>query len=294
MTSRVLVDGKRKENRTGVDTLSKFGEHYTVDLQKGFPMLTTKAVSWKNIVIEMLWFLSGSTDIGILQKHGCKFWDSWAGNDGRVPSAYGYFWRQFPQTFDSVGKRIPEGYDGHVDQLARVVDMLKKSPNTRRAVVTAWLPENALNSKLPPCHLMFVFNTQYDYDGNQSLCLHLTQRSADIALGVPYNLASYALLLHLMSRFVGIPVGLFSHSLVDAHIYTSKPDGSMAEYDHVPGLLEQVNRNTLELPMLELDESIQSLEDVERLTSESTETILDKIKLVGYTHHPAIKFKVAV
>lgn len=319
----VLHNGTRKENRTGVDTLSCFNVNYSIDLNRGFPLMTTKFVSWKNIVIEMLWFLSGATDIKLLQRHGCKFWDAWADKDGKVPSAYGNFWRRFPVHRDTVvTQTIVEGTEYSLpltqevdktipafnDQIRYVIDQLKTNPMSRRMVVTAWAPENAQTSALPPCHSVFMVNvrnveremendcgcgceyTQFE----KEVCLHLTQRSADIALGVPYNIASYALLIHLLARFSGLKPGTFGHTMVDAHVYTKKPDGSMAEYDHVPGLVHQLLREPLPLPELVISDDIKTLEDVESLLDKDTDTIMSKFVLNGYTYHPPIKFKVAV
>ena len=278
-----LERGTRKPNRTGVDTISTFNINYEIDLAAGFPLLTTKEISWKNIVIENLWFLSGETDIGFLQKHGCKFWDPWADERGRVPSAYGNFWRSFP---------LPDNRGN--DQIAYVIKQLRENPMSRRMVVSAWAPGNAQQSELPPCHAFWVVNVQHGADGAPALCLHLTQRSCDVALGVPYNIAGYALLLELLARFGGMRAGLLAHTLVDAHIYTAKADGTMAEYDHVPGLREQLKRAPRSLPSLEIDESIRSLDDIAPLLEMNTEEILAKFSLRGYDPHPAIQFKVAV
>ncbi len=283
----VLARGHRKPNRTGVDTISTFNENYEIDLRSGFPLLTTKEMSWKNIVVENLWFLSGETHIGLLKKHGCKFWDPWADETGRVPSAYGNFWRHFP-VHDASGQPT------HIDQLHWVESELKRNPMSRRLVVTAWAPGNAQSSRLPPCHLLFVFNVQLDERGEPHLCLHLTQRSADVALGVPYNIAGYALLLELFSRFSGIPSGIFGHTLVDAHIYTRKADGTMAEYDHVPGLTVQLEREPRPLPTLAIDPAIRSLDDVRNLLEADTATVMKHFVLEGYEPYPAIPFKVAV
>ena len=152
----VLEKGTRKENRTGVDTLSTFNINYEIDLREGFPLLTTKEISWKNIVVENLWFLSGDTHIGLLQKHKCKFWDPWADESGKVPSAYGNFWRHFPDS--RPGAAQPR----FSDQLAWVLAELKRNPMSRRLVVSAWAPGNAQTSKLPPCHCLFMFNVQLD------------------------------------------------------------------------------------------------------------------------------------
>jgi thymidylate synthase len=309
----VLERGTRKPNRTGVDTLSTFNVNYAIDLQEGFPLLTTKKINWKNIVVELLWFLSGRTDIGILKKHKCEFWSAWADPEtNEVDSAYGNMWRKFPVHIPRSMKLPDDSFMdvpavGFNDQLAWVIDTLKRDPMSRRMVVSAWAPENAQTSRLPPCHCLFVVNVQntrsrqHDFnDGGdywideQRLCLHLTQRSCDIALGVPYNIASYALLMHLLSRFSGIPVGTFGHTLVDAHAYTCKADGSMAEYDHVPGLREQLSREPRPLPRLEIAESIQSLADVEALIEADTDEVMRHFVLHGYEPHEAISFKVAV
>jgi len=325
LVKNVLSNGTRKENRTGVDTISTFNENYEVDLADGFPLLTTKQMSWKNIVVENLWFLSGEKNIEFLHRHGVRFWDSWIDERGEVPSAYGNFWRKFPVhgTFmydncnefgDSLGHPIPKPTVAYNDQIRWVSDELKRNPMSRRMVVSAWAPGNAQTSKLPPCHAMFVLNVQNEesccygaiafgqHEGGcdrrptQRLCLHLTQRSCDVALGVPYNIAGYALLLELFSRFSGIQAGIFAHSLIDAHIYTSKPDGSMSEYDHVPGLREQLTRTPRPLPRLIIDDSIRTLEDVEACLdpSVSTEHLLKLFRLEGYDPYPAIPFKVAV
>lgn len=283
----VLDEGTRRENRTGVDTLSTFNVNYEVDLRQGFPLLTTKAISWKNIVVENLWFLSGERHIGLLRKHKCKFWDPWADAEGYVPSAYGNFWRRFP-VHDA------EGRAAFNDQVRYVIDELARNPLSRRLVVSAWAPGNAQTSKLPPCHAMFVLNVQMDDAGQPWLNLHLTQRSCDVALGLPYNIAGYALLLQLFSRFSGIPAALFAHTLIDAHVYTCKPDGSMDDYDHVPGLREQLGRKPLPLPRLTLSDELRGLDDLKPLLELDTEALMRHFVLEGYDPHPAINFKVAV
>lgn len=283
---RVLDTGRRKANRTGVDTLSTFNVNYQIDLRQGFPLLTTKEISWKNIVVENLWFLSGDTRIDLLRQHGCRFWNPWADEDGKVPSAYGNFWRHFPVHNDNQ--------TSFNDQISWVVGELRNNPDSRRLVVSAWAPGNAQSSALPPCHAFWVLNVQRDENGAPLLCLHLTQRSCDVALGLPYNIAGYAFLLELISRFSGIPAGFFGHTLIDAHIYTAKADGSMAEYDHVPGLRQQLLREPVALGRLEIDPSVQKLEDIDGLLEASTDSLLDTFRLSGYTPHPAIGFKVAV
>jgi thymidylate synthase len=274
-----------------VDTLSTFNVNYEIDLRQGFPLLTTKEISWKNIVIENLWFLSGDTHIGLLKKHGCKFWDPWADDSGRVPSAYGNFWRHFPVHAAVEGREPRAAYR---DQIAWVVEELRRNPMSRRLVVSAWAPGNAQASNLPPCHLLFALYVQLDEGGEPMLCLHLTQRSADVALGVPYNIAGYALLLELFARFAGMRAGLFAHTLVDAHVYTAKADGSMAEYDHVPGLRKQLEREPRPLPRLAIGPAIRALDDLNPLLQAETPAILEQFVLTGYEPHPAIPFKVAV
>jgi thymidylate synthase len=282
----VLDNGTRKVNRTGVDTLSTFGYFYEYDLANGFPLLTTKEISWKNIVVENLWFLSGATNIALLKKHNCKFWDPWADEKGEVPSAYGNFWRHFP-----VHRGGEPGWN---DQVRWVLAELAKNPNSRRLVITAWAPENAQNSKLPPCHAMYVLNVQHTKEGEPRLNLHLTQRSCDVALGIPYNIAGYALILELFSRFSGIRAGQWAHTLIDAHIYTAKPDGSMAEYDHVPGLREQLTRTPRKLPKLTISPDIRKLDDLLPLLEADTDEVMRHFVLEGYDPYPALKFKVAV
>lgn len=291
LVERVINTGTRKANRTGIDTISTFNLNYEIDLNEGFPLLTTKEVSWKNIVIENLWFLSGSTDIRLLQKHGCKFWDPWADPDtSKVPSAYGNFWRHFPTTSkDDKSNQLELN-----DQVAWVIGELKRNPMSRRLVVSAWSPGNAQNSQLPPCHAFWVLNTQYNTQGEAQLCLHLTQRSADVALGVPYNIAGYAFLLHLIGRFTNMSVGSFGHTLIDAHIYTSKPDGSMAEYDHIPKLKQQLTRPPRTLPTLSIDSRIQTLDDIKHLLELNTDEIMAYFPITNYQPHGKLNFKVAV
>jgi len=287
LVRQVLDQGTRKPNRTGVDTLSTFNLNYAVDLTQGFPLLSTKAISWKNILVENLWFLSGATDIGLLKKHGCRFWDPWADENGQVPSAYGNFWRHFPIQNE-------QGEVGYNDQIAWLVAELQRNPMSRRLVVSAWAPGNAQRSGLPPCHALWVVNVQLDADGRQRLCLHLTQRSCDVALGVPYNMAGYSFLLLLLSRFSGITPGIFAHTLVDAHVYTAKEDGSMAEYDHIPGLQRQLTRQPKALPSLQIDGSIRQLDDISAVLDADTATLLSLFRVEGYNPEPAINFKVAV
>lgn len=282
LVSNVLNNGTIKKNRTGIDTISTFNENYEIDLRKGFPLLTTKEISWKNIVVENLWFLSGRRDISFLHNHGCRFWDIWADKNGLVPSAYGQFWRKHPSMIHDETRLF--------DQIKYVIDELKTNPMSRRLVVSAWSPGNAMYSKLPPCHLMFIFNVQIEPDGHPILNLHLTQRSGDVGLGIPYNIAGYAFILSLVARITGIQAGIFAHSIVDAHIYTSieKP-----EYDHVPGLLEQLKRKPRKLPKLYIDPCIRTLDDVEAMLVAETDILLDVFRLEEYNPHESIYLKVA-
>jgi len=284
----VISSGTLKKNRTGVDTISTFNINYEIDLREGFPLLTTKKMSWKNIVIESLWFLSGKINLELLRKHGCKFWDPWADKYGNVPSAYGNFWRHFPTEIDGDGTLY------FLDQIRTAVDELKSNPMSRRIVVSAWSPGNAWFSKLPPCHAMFILNVQIDERGEPILCLHLTQRSCDMGLGVPYNIAGYSFLLHLFSRFTGIKVGIFAHTLVDAHIYVAEKGSENEKFDHLRPLKEQLQRFPTRLPNLIIHRDIQTLEDVQAVIYEETDTILETFKLVDYNPAPAIRMKAAV
>ena len=269
----VLEQGTLKHSRTGVDTISYFGAHYRVDLSKGFPLLTTKEVNWPAVLRELLWYLSGEDHIRNLRQH-TKIWDAWADEQGNLDTAYGRYWRRFPHPYkDEKGHwQVRE-----VDQIKFVIDTLRNEPTSRRMVVTAWEPGNATTSKLPPCHYSFVFNVQGD-----KLNCHLTQRSGDIALGIPFNLACYATLTQMIAQEVGLQPGWFGHTIVDAHIYTAAPDSGLAEYDHVPGLREQLKREPRPLPRLVIAKK------------PFDELKFEDFKLEGYNPHPKIKFKVAV
>lgn len=273
LVSQVLEQGERKPSRTGVDTISVFGAHYRVDLADGYPLLTTKQMYWKSMLHELLWYLSGEDHIRNLRTK-TKVWDAWADAEGNLETAYGYFWRRFPSA-----KR---GKDGswtvrEVDQIRHVIETLKREPTSRRLVVTAWEPGNAIASRLPPCHYTFAFNVN-----RGRLNCHLNQRSGDVALGIPFNLAAYAALTQMIAQEVGLEPGVFSHFIVDCHVYTASADGGNAEYDHVPGLLQQLERAPRKLPTLRI-----APKPVDELRFEDFE-------LVGYDPHPKIDFKVAV
>jgi len=269
----VLENGVRKKSRTGVDTLSYFGAFYRVDLSKGFPLLTTKKMKWKSMLHEVLWYLSGEDHIRNLRKK-TKIWDAWADEDGNLDTAYGHYWRHFPSAQkDKDGNwQVRE-----VDQIQYVINEIRNNPYSRRMVVTAWEPGNATTSKLPPCHYTYTFNVS---DGK--LNCHLTQRSGDIALGIPFNLAAYSLLTQIIAQETGLGVGYFAHSIVDAHIYYAEKGSPMEKYDHSEGLKEQLKREPMSLPKL-----IIAKKPIDELTFEDFE-------LVDYKSHDPIKFEVAV
>jgi thymidylate synthase len=322
LVKHVLDNGTRKENRTGVDTISCFNYNYTHNLNDGFPLLTTKSINFKNIVIELLWFLTGTNDSSFLERHKCGIWRPWYNPDGSVNAAYGAAWRHFAahsivtkqdpehtcvnchttEVSDCIcGKNDPYLAPSYNDQIRWVLDKLKSKPMSRDLVVSAWQPHIAQNPPTPnaywaPCHTMFILNVQNTLDGGKKLCLHLTQRSGDCLIGIPFNLASYSLLCHLFARFSNLEPGVFGHSIIDAHIYCAKSDGSMSEYDHTIGAKEQLNRTPKALPKLIISDSIKTLDDVEKLLhpSVSTDDVMKCFVLENYKPAPAISFKVAV
>jgi thymidylate synthase len=269
----VMDEGTRKPSRTGVDTISYFGAFYRVDLSKGFPLLTTKKMEWKSLLHEVLWYLSGENHIRNLQKH-TKIWNAWADEKGNLETAYGYYWRHFPSAKkDEKGNWQVE----EVDQIKYVIDELKRKPYSRRLVVTAWEPGNATKSKLPPCHYSFAFNVN---DGK--LNCHLTQRSGDIALGIPFNLAAYSILTQIIAQEVNLDLGFFAHTIIDAHIYVGDKGTPNEKYDHLEGLKEQLKREPLPLPKL-----IIARKPIDQLE-------FDDFELINYQYHDKIKFEVAV
>ena len=254
LVTRVL-NGDCKESRNGSKTLYSFSESYKVEVEGDkWPLLTTKRVNWKAVIAELLWYLSGDDTITELKKH-TSIWNPWADENDKVPSPYGYYWRNF---------------NGE-DQILNILSTLLTDPSSRRMVLSAWDRSNAWHSELPPCHAMAVFST----NSNRLNC-HLTQRSGDIAIGIPFNLACYTLLMKLMAREVGMETGTFSHTIVDAHIYANKPN-------HIPGLLKQLERDPVELPDLHITPG----KGIFDLT-------LDDFTLEGYNPHPPIKFEVLV
>lgn len=264
LVDRVLTNGIRKHNRTGVDTISCFAEHYTIDLSKGFPLVTTKKVNFKSLLHEVLWYLSGDDHIRNLRQH-TKIWDAWADADGNLETAYGRFWRRFPSA--QMNHATGQYEVKEIDQIAEVIRLLKTQPESRRMVVTAWEPGNALFSKLPPCHYTFAFNV---FD-NKLNC-HLTQRSGDIALGIPFNIAAYSMLTQAVGQDVGIEPGFFSHTIIDAHVYVN----------HVDGLKEQLKRTPKPLPQLQI-----AHKPIDELKFED-------FTLLNYVCDAPIKFDVAV
>ena len=276
LVRNVLENGVRKENRTGIDTLSSFAEFYKVDLSKGYPLLTTKKVYFRSVILELLWYLRGEDHIRWLRdENDCHIWDAWADDDGHVGPIYPVLWRRFPYVEEEEVRF--EGDASHIvrtqmvkkefDQVQRAIDMLKNNPNSRRIVVSAWHPGLLREMALPPCHLMYIFNVA---DGK--LNCHLTQRSGDIALGIPFNLACYAALTMAVANEVGLEYGTFAHTIVDAHIYVN----------HIDGLKEQLTREPRERPRLEIADK-----PVDELT-------FDDFTLHDYNPHPSIKFEVAV
>ncbi|NNF57378.1 MAG: thymidylate synthase [Rhodothermaceae bacterium] len=291
LVARVLERGVRKTNRTGTDTISSFAEFYSVDLAEGYPLLTTKKVYFGSMLHEVLWYLSGDDHIRELRRH-TGIWDAWADDDGNLETAYGRFWRRFPLPpegtalggevwADAKHPSVRREADGSLtfDQLGYVVDTLRRSPMSRRLVVSAWHPANAAVSLLPPCHYTFCFNVAPADDGGPDfLHCHLSQRSADLALGVPFNLACYALLTHVLAELVGLRPGRFAHTLIDAHIYVN----------HVEGLQEQLTRTPFPAPRLHLARHADgSPKELDALAFED-------VTVEGYAHHDAIRFPVAV
>ena len=291
LVRRVLERGVRKENRTGTDTLASFGEHYSVDLAEGYPLLTTKKVYFSSMLREVIWYLSGADHIRELRQH-TKIWDAWADDAGDLQTAYGRFWRRFPvpasgvalgdeRWADASHPDVTQEADGSLsfDQIGYVIRELRRNPMSRRLVVSAWHPANAAVSRLPPCHFAFVLNVTPAADGGPAfLNGHLSQRSADLALGVPFNLACYSFLIHAIAGMTGLRPGRFAHALVDAHIYVN----------HVDGLREQLTRTPRPAPTLSIaplaDGSPRGLDDLR----------FEDVALHGYSPDPAIKFEVAV
>jgi thymidylate synthase len=255
---RVRAEGARKTDRTGTGTLSVFGHQMRFDLAQGFPLVTTKKLHLKSIVHELLWFLAGDTNTAYLKAHGVSIWDEWADAKGDLGPVYGAQWRSWPRR---------DG--GTVDQIAWVVDEIRRNPDSRRLVVSAWNPADLDRMALAPCHCLFQF---YVADGRLSCQLY--QRSADIFLGVPFNIASYALLTHMVAQVTGLEPGDFVHSFGDAHLYLN----------HLEQAELQLSRAPRALPRLKLNPEVQSIFDY----------TFDDVAVEGYDPHPAIRAPVAV
>lgn len=258
LVQRVLSEGVQKEDRTGTGTISVFGHQSRYNMADGFPMLTTKKLHLKSIVYELLWFLAGDTNTKYLQDNGVRIWNEWADENGDLGHIYGFQWRSWP---DYNG--------GHIDQITEVVNTIKNNPDSRRIIVSAWNVADIPNMNLPPCHAFFQF---YVADGKLSLQLY--QRSADIFLGVPFNIASYALLLKMMAQVTGLEAGDFVHTLGDAHIYTN----------HIDQLKMQMERELRTLPQMIINPDVKSIFDFK----------FEDFKLEGYDPHPHIKGEVAI
>jgi len=265
LVKNVLKNGIRKENRTGIPTISSFSEFYKVDLSEGFPLITTKKVFFRSVILELLWYLRGEDHIRWLRdEKNVHIWDAWADDDGHVGPIYPVLWRRFPYPQEDKNGNVTKG---EFDQIQYVIDQIKTNPNSRRMVVSTWNGGLLNKMALPPCHIMIIFNVS----GGKLHC-HLTQRSGDIALGIPFNLACYAALTMVIAQETGLEPGTFAHTIVDAHIYEN----------HVDGLKEQLTRDPLPLPKLEI-----AKKPIDELD-------YDDFTLKNYEHHPHIKFEVAV
>ena len=258
LLEQIIQTGVSKEDRTGTGTLSIFGPQLRFDLNEGFPLLTTKKVHFKSVVYELLWFITGSTNVQFLQENGVSIWDEWADAEGELGPVYGKQWRRWQKPDGSV-----------VDQLAEVVEQLRRNPDSRRLLVSAWNVADIPSMALPPCHAFFQF-----YVADNKLSCQLYQRSADVFLGVPFNIASYALLTHMVAQVCGLGVGEFVHTMGDAHLYLN----------HLEQAKLQLSREPRPLPRLVLDPTVKNLDDF----------VYEHIQLVGYDPHPAIKAPVAV
>ncbi len=261
----VLKHGEKKEDRTGTGTISVFGYQAKYDLREGFPILTTKKVLFDAVVRELLWFLKGATNINDGLKEYTPIWNAWADEDGELGPIYGYQWRKWEKfVWDEDIKAYRKE---HIDQIKAAIDMIKNNPISRRIIVSAWNVADIDKMALPPCHTLF----QFYVIGNRLDC-QLYQRSADIALGVPFNIASYALLMTMVAQECGLTPGIFVHTLGDAHIYLN----------HIEGLKLQLSRTPKKLPRIEVaDKPVLDI-------------TFEDIKLVGYEHYPFIRFPIAV
>jgi len=258
LVQRILDEGVEKGDRTGTGTRSVFGHQMRFDLSAGFPLVTTKKIHVKSVVGELIWFISGDTNVKYLQDNGISIWNEWADEAGDLGPVYGHQWRSWP---------TPDG--GTIDQLRDVIEQLKVDPDSRRHIVSAWNVADLDAMALAPCHAFFQF-----YVAEGRLSCQLYQRSADVFLGVPFNIASYALLTHMVAQVAGLEVGDFVHTLGDAHLYSN----------HLDQAREQLTRDPRPLPELWLDPAIVSIDDF----------TLESVKIAGYDPHPLIKAPIAV
>lgn len=258
LLERVLEEGIDKADRTGTGTRSVFGHQMRFNLEEGFPALTTKKLHFRSIIHELLWFLQGNTNVKYLQENGVRIWNEWADEKGELGPIYGYQWRSWPS---ANGK--------HIDQISQVIESIQKNPNSRRHIVSAWNVSELENMALPPCHILFQF---YVADGKLSCQLY--QRSADIFLGVPFNIASYALLTMMIAQVTGLKAGDFVHTLGDAHIYNN----------HMEQVKLQLTRNTRSLPQMKLNPNVKSIFDFK----------YEDFELTDYNPHPTIKGAISV
>lgn len=258
LLNRILNEGTRKSDRTGTGTLSVFGHQMRFDMAEGFPLLTTKKLHLKSIIYELLWFLRGDTNVKYLHDHGVRIWDEWADENGELGPIYGHEWRSWP---DYQG--------GTIDQIANVVDQIRRTPNSRRMIVSAWNVAEVDSMALPPCHTMFQF-----YVAEGRLSLQLYQRSADTFLGVPFNIASYALLLQMMAQVTGLQPGEFIHTAGDTHLYLN----------HLDQARLQLTRTPRKLPRIAINPDVKSIFDF----------TYEDFRLEGYDPWPHIKAEVSV
>ena len=258
LLNKIMTEGTKKEDRTGTGTLSIFGHQMRFDMADGFPLLTTKKLHLKSIIYELLWFLKGDTNVKYLQEHGVRIWNEWADENGELGPVYGHQWRSWPD------------YNGqYIDQIKNVVSQIKNTPDSRRMIVSAWNVAEIESMHLPPCHCLFQF-----YVAGGRLSLQLYQRSADTFLGVPFNIASYALLLLMMAQVCGLKPGEFIHTTGDTHIYLN----------HLEQVREQLSRTPRELPRMVLNPEIKDIFDFD----------YDDFKLENYNPLPHIAGKVSV
>ena len=258
LMQKVLNEGQEKSDRTGTGTLSIFGHQMEFDLSDGFPLVTTKKVHLKSIVHELIWFLQGSTNISYLKENGVSIWDEWADEKGDLGPVYGAQWRSWP-----------DGNNGTIDQIQNLIQGIKTNPDSRRHIVSAWNPALVDEMALPPCHSLFQF-----YIVNEELSCQLYQRSADIFLGVPFNIASYALLTHMVAHVCNLKAGKFVHTFGDAHLYLN----------HLDQAKLQLSRDTKILPQLKLNSEVKNIFDFK----------FEDIEIINYESHPSISAPIAV